>query len=197
MRFFSVSLLVAASQAIKMQTASQTQALQSTFNDRIHTLIQTRSSELEVPEWASGEWASQYYELLATQATDISETVMNRLEAENPLPEMCERAEECVAEIDELLWVTVRESWENILTAFLDVIDTTETTTTELIETKWTEMHQCSVTYPCCTYSEEYQWNVKEMMRTAKSSMWDQFSDWWVREDERLLTHEDCPMDTP
>jgi len=79
----------------------------------------------------------------------------------------------------------------------MTTVTSTTKHTTDLIETKWQEMHQCGITYPCCTYGEEFQYNVKEMMRQAKSSAWDQHSDWVVREEERIALHSDCPDNVP
>ena len=132
MRYFVVAVLAAATQAIKVSNMSTGQAssLKTNVIARTQTLIQTR--QFDIPEWASGEYQSQYYQLLAGQATEISENVFNRLEAVDPLPEMCDRAEQCADEISAFVEEELINAWETILINFLDTIDTTETTTTNL-----------------------------------------------------------------
>lgn len=58
-------------------------------------------------------------------------------------------------------------------------------------------MNQCGVTYPCCTYGIEYQYNVKEMIRNLKKNIYRQYLDWYEMEAKRIALHSECPGDVP
>ena len=62
---FVAAVLAASTQAIKVRNMSTSQAssLKTDVMARTQTLIQTR--QMDIPEWASGEYQSQYYALLA------------------------------------------------------------------------------------------------------------------------------------
>ena len=70
-------------------------------------------------------------------------------------------------------------------------------TTKSEMRNSWEKMQECGVTYPCCTYGEEYQYNVKEMIRHLKLNIFTHHNDWQKTEKKRIALHSECPGDVP
>ena len=66
-----------------------------------------------------------------------------------------------------------------------------------MIETSLRDREQCGITFPCCTYGPEYQYNVKEMLRHGKTGIYRHYDDFYEMEQKRLTLHSRCPTDVP
>ena len=91
----------------------------------------------------------------------------------------------------------VFEKWREIFEQFIATVDSTCIISHNMIEESWKERQQCGITYPCCTYGEEYQYNVKEMLRHGKVGIYKGFDHFDEMEQKRLTLHSQCPTDVP
>jgi len=79
----------------------------------------------------------------------------------------------------------------------MTLIESVTAQTEEIISEGWDRKVQCFHDWPCCTFGQEYQANVKKMMRTAKTHIMEQYNNWAVYELTRMELHDTCPETTP
>jgi hypothetical protein len=87
--------------------------------------------------------------------------------------------------------------WLEIFAQFVATIKATGQSSMEILEDSWIKRAECGRNFPCCTYGEEYQYNVKEMLRHGKVGIYRGFDHFFELEQKRLTLHSQCPNDTP
>lgn len=87
--------------------------------------------------------------------------------------------------------------WLEIFAQFVATIKATGQSSMEILEDSWYKRAECGRNFPCCTYGEEYQYNVKEMLRHGKVGIYRGFDHFFELEQKRLTLHSQCPNDTP
>jgi len=123
-----LSALIGAAYAIKSQSAS---LAQSSASSAIQTAVMDAVDET-MPA-SMEEWGAEYMELLTAHATKIAEETIAQLAIDSPLLEVCEKGENCRAEVDRLLKSTIEEQWRSVLTTLTSMIESVTVQTEEII----------------------------------------------------------------